>query len=69
MKIETMKEDMVLAGASKEEIEQSIKLYELLKWCLKIKHNGRVETSGGDKTILGLYRMLEYKIYPNSTSC
>ena len=38
----------------KEMIRRSITLIELLH--LKVKKNGRVETTWGDKTPLGLYR-------------
>ena len=51
-------EDMILAGADKEESENAYKLFELLKPGLKIKKNGRIDTSCGDKTPLGLYRII-----------
>jgi hypothetical protein len=60
--IEKMKtptiEEMILAGATKEEAENAYKLFELLRPGLKIKKNGRIDTNAGDKTPLGLYRTI-----------
>ena len=43
---------------SREEAERAADLWLILEPGLKVKENGRVETSGGDKTPLGLYRTL-----------
>lgn len=55
--------EMVEAGADSEEAENAYRLFELLKPGLKIKRNGRVNTSAGDKTPLGLYRTIGSKIF------
>jgi hypothetical protein len=62
MKTQTI-EEMIKAGATKEEAENAARLFELLRPGLKIKRNGRIDTSGGDKTILGLYRTVGSKIF------
>ena len=54
--------DMITAGASKREAEEAMELFNLLKPGMKIKRNGRVDTSIGDKTPLGLYRTLKAEI-------
>lgn len=56
-------DEMIKAGATQEEAENALKLFELLRPGLKIKRNGRIDTSGGDKTILGLYRTVGSMIY------
>lgn len=57
MKTQTI-EEMENAGATAEEARAAFYLFELLKPGLKVKKNGRVETTGGDKTPLGLYRTI-----------
>ena len=56
-------EGMMKSGADREEAENALKLFELLKPGLKVKRNGRIDTSGGDKTLLGLYRTIGCMIY------
>jgi hypothetical protein len=53
------KEDMLLQGASQEEAEKALQLYNILLPALKHKTNGRFELNGGDKTILGMYRIIK----------
>jgi hypothetical protein len=62
MKTQTI-EEMLEAGATREEAENAAKLFELLRPGLKLKMNGRVNTSGGDKTPLGLYRIIGSQIF------
>ncbi len=58
MKPQTIKE-MIDAGAIHEEAAKAQELFVILRPGLKIKReNGRIETSGGDKTVLGLYRTI-----------
>ena len=58
MKTQT-KEDMIECGATEEEADSALKLFELLRPALKIcRENGRIETTSGTKTVLGLYRTL-----------
>lgn len=49
-------EEMVKAGATQEEAEKAFELFEILRPGLRVKRNGRVDTTWGDKTPLGLYR-------------
>lgn len=58
MEIQTV-EQMIKLGATKEEAERAGDLFHFLSPGLKIKENGRVETKEGDKTPLGLYRMVK----------
>ena len=44
--------------ATPEEMEQVDKLRDLLRPGLRLNRKGRVPTSAGDKTMLGLYRTL-----------
>jgi hypothetical protein len=62
MKTQTI-DEMILAGATKEEAEKAHQLFEMLKPGLKIKNNGRIDTAFGDKTTLGLYRMIGSHIF------
>jgi len=55
--------EMVEAGADAEESEKAYKLFELLRPALKIKKNGRIDTTYGDKTPLGLYRTIGSQIF------
>ena len=55
--------EMVEAGADAEESEKAYKLFELLRPALKIKKNGRIYTTYGDKTPLGLYRTIGSQIF------
>ena len=52
-------EEMVEAGATQEEAEKAFELFEILRPGLRVKRNGRVGTSQGDKTPLGLYRTIK----------
>jgi len=56
-------ERMMQSGADREEAENALKLFELLRPGLKVKRNGRIDTTEGDKTILGLYRTIGSMIY------
>lgn len=58
MKTQTI-EEMIKVGATHDEAEMVIELMDLLGPGLKIKRNGRIDTSYGDKTPLGLYRTLK----------
>lgn len=51
-------EHMIKAGATKEEAERALVLFNVLRPGLRVKRNGRVNTSGGDKYPLGLYRTI-----------
>jgi hypothetical protein len=57
MKTQTINE-MLQAGATQDEAEKAMKLFELLRPGLKVKRNGRVDTTSGDKYPLGLYRLI-----------
>lgn len=54
----TLIDQMKLAGATEEEALKASFLFEVLRPGLKIKRNGRIDTNGGDKTPLGLYRTI-----------
>lgn len=46
------------------EIQGALALGELLAPCLKVdRTSGRVMTSCGDKTLLGLYRTIKARVY------
>lgn len=62
MKTQTI-EDMINQGADKQEAENALKLWEMLRPGLKVKKNGRVDTALGDKTPLGLYRTIGSHIF------
>lgn len=62
MKVQTF-EEMLQAGATQDEAVNAISLLELLRPGIKIKRNGRIETTAGDKTPLGLYRTIGSLIY------
>lgn len=62
MKTQTL-EQMIEVGATKEEAENAIKLWDLLKPGIKVKRNGRIDTAIGDKTPLGLYRTIGSHIF------
>ena len=62
MKTQDIK-DMIDAGASQKESAAAYKLFKLLEPGLRIKKNGRIATSGGDKTPLGLYRIIGSQIF------
>jgi len=50
---------MIELGATQVEAERAADLFFFLSPGLRIKSNGRVETKEGDKTSLGLYRMVK----------
>lgn len=52
------KEEIIAAGFTEESAESATKLFELLRPCLKVKSNGRVDTNIGDKSVIGLYLTL-----------
>jgi hypothetical protein len=54
--------DMIEAGATEDEAERAVKLFELLRPGLRVKRNGRVDTMHGDKYPLGLYRTIRNRI-------
>jgi len=62
MKTQTIK-DMIDAGATQEEAQAALDLFEILRPGLKIKRNGRIDTTHGDKTVLGLYRTIGRVIF------
>jgi len=51
-------EEMVQAGATEHEAGEAFQMFEFLKPGLRIKKNGRVNTTMGDKYPLGLYRTI-----------
>ena len=54
------KDEMLQSGATEQEADAAIELFRVLRPALKIKRaNGRIETTHGDKTILGLYRTVK----------
>lgn len=55
MKHQTLR-DLELMGVDQEEAQRAISMFVIIKPGLKIKPNGRINTSWGDKTVLGLYR-------------
>lgn len=57
---------MISAGADMDEAMRAIVLFEMLNPCLRIKANGRIDTTDGDKTILGLYRMVRRYVKPET---
>lgn len=59
----TIREEMQNAGATEDEINGAMELLDLLSPCLKKSRNGRYMTTGGDKTLLGLYRSIG-RVYP-----
>jgi hypothetical protein len=63
MKAQTI-EEMVLLGATTEEAKNAIELFKLLRPGLKVKRNGRIDTTGGDKSPLGLYRTIKAEVNP-----
>ena len=52
-------EEMVKAGATQEEAAKAFELFEFLRPGLRVKRNGRVDTTWGDKTPLGLYQVIK----------
>lgn len=53
------KAEMIETGATEEEAEAALQLFEMLRPALRIiKENGRIETMAGNKSVLGLYRTL-----------
>lgn len=63
MKTRTIEEMVNLDGATLEEAQKAFALFEMLKPALKIKANGRINTTHGDKTALGLYRTIYSENY------
>lgn len=62
MKTQTI-EEMIEKGATKEEAKAAVELFNILRPGLKVKRNGRVDTTAGDKTPLGLYRTIGSNIF------
>ena len=59
MKVQTY-EEMIQAGATKNEALTAIQLFEVLRPALTVKRsNGRIMTQFGDKTLLGFYRTVK----------
>jgi hypothetical protein len=59
MKVKTQtKADMRQYGADEKEAAAALALFELLRPGLRITRNGRIQTTSGDKTPLGLYRTI-----------
>ena len=52
------KAEMLEFDATEQEAEAALKLFELLRPALRV-NNGRIEITGGNKTILGLYRTVK----------
>lgn len=53
------REEMFTQSAKEIDCKEALNLAKMLLPGLKIKKNGRVETAYGDKTALGLYRMIK----------
>ena len=62
MKTQTIK-DMVKQGATLDEAKNAFELFAILRPGLKVKQNGRIDTTCGDKTPLGLYRTIGSHIF------
>ena len=59
MKAQTF-DEMIASGADKYEALAAIELFRVLRPSIRVKRcNCRIETTHGDKTILGLYRTLK----------
>ena len=53
-------DEMIEAGASRSEALQAAELFRVLRPALTVKReNGRIRTTHGDKSTLGLYRTLK----------
>jgi hypothetical protein len=52
-------EEMIKMGATVPEAVRAAYLFGILQPGLKVKRNGRVDTLVGDKTPLGLYRLIQ----------
>lgn len=58
-------EQMTKLGADVAEIAKAQELFRVLRPCLKVKSDsGKVETTHGDKNILGLYRTVKDIVAP-----
>jgi hypothetical protein len=55
----TRAEMLALCDVTEEEADLAIALFDLLRPSLKLKANGRIDTSVGDKTPLGLLRTIQ----------
>lgn len=53
----TTKKDLMGYGATEEEADRALRLFEILRPGLKIDEYGRVQTSRGEKNPLGIYRI------------
>lgn len=62
MKTQTY-DEIIAAGGTPDEAVHALNLFELLRPGLKVKANGRIDTAHGDKTILGLYRMIGSQVF------
>lgn len=59
MKVQTY-EEMMQAGATKNEALTALEMFRVLRPALTVKRsNGRIETTSGDKNILGFYRTMK----------
>jgi hypothetical protein len=58
----SMIDAMLKAGATENEAERAAALFEFLRPGLKVMRNGRIMTTYGDKTPLGLYRTIQHNI-------
>jgi hypothetical protein len=63
MKTQT-KEEMLALGATEAEANATLELFRVLRPCLKVKANGRIELTHGDKTVLGFYRTVRDLVTP-----
>mgnify|MGYP001455752466 CR=1 FL=1 len=64
MKTQTV-EDMLKHGATEQEVKAALAMFTLLQPGLKVKRNGRIDTAGGDKTVLGLFRTIKMVYFNN----
>jgi hypothetical protein len=69
MKVQTF-DEMIQAGATHNEALTAIEMFRVLRPALKIKReNGRIETTHGDKNILGFYRTIKDIISKEAGIC
>jgi len=69
MKVQTC-EEMIQAGATKNEALAALKMFRVLRPALTVKRsNGRIEMTHGDKTILGFYRTMKDIVSEEPSIC
>lgn len=61
MKIQSI-DEMIKEGATPAEAKIAYDIFEILAPGLRVKRNGRIATAWGEKTPLGLYRVIRATI-------